>query len=205
MRLLPIFFLILCLQSITKADDLRDFEIEGFSIGDSLLDYFNEDLIMKEMSSDTVFVYKDNKFVDIGVGSTNIYPLKKNLEVYEDVGITLKPGDKEYIIYSVDGSIYCENLDTCLSQRKDIESELITFFGSNATHTSFNSPHAFDKSGQSKTYLTTFKFKSQKDVVRIIVTDWSDEITNNYSFDDSLKVEIISAELYNFLSQDIYD
>ena len=29
------------LQSFTKADDIRDFEIEGLSIGDSLLNHFN--------------------------------------------------------------------------------------------------------------------------------------------------------------------
>ena len=38
-----IFFTVLVLifgfQSWTKADDIRDFEIEGISIGDSLLDY----------------------------------------------------------------------------------------------------------------------------------------------------------------------
>ena len=29
-------------QSLTKADDIRDFEIEGMSIGDSALEYFNK-------------------------------------------------------------------------------------------------------------------------------------------------------------------
>ena len=33
------------LQSLSKADDIRDFEIEGVSIGDSVLDYYKrEDL-----------------------------------------------------------------------------------------------------------------------------------------------------------------
>ena len=35
-------FIIFSLQSWTKADDIRDFQIEGMSIGDSLLDYFSE-------------------------------------------------------------------------------------------------------------------------------------------------------------------
>ena len=65
---------------MTKADDIRDFEIEGMSIGDSLLGFFNEDSIKEEMNSDTVFIYKDNKFIDIGIGSTSAYPLKKILK-----------------------------------------------------------------------------------------------------------------------------
>ena len=38
-RLLLILILTLNFQSWTKADDIRDLEIEGMSIGDSLLDF----------------------------------------------------------------------------------------------------------------------------------------------------------------------
>ena len=41
MRLfLLILILTFNLQSWTKADDIKDFEIDGISIGDSLLDYY---------------------------------------------------------------------------------------------------------------------------------------------------------------------
>ena len=39
-RLLLILILTLSFQSLSKADDIRDFEIEGMSIGDSLLESF---------------------------------------------------------------------------------------------------------------------------------------------------------------------
>ena len=42
-RLLLILILTFSFQSLTKADDIRDFEIEGMSIGDSLLNYFTKD------------------------------------------------------------------------------------------------------------------------------------------------------------------
>ena len=42
---IAVLFLIFSFQSVTKAEDIRDFEIEGISIGDSLLDYFSEELI----------------------------------------------------------------------------------------------------------------------------------------------------------------
>ena len=35
-------------QSLAKADDIRDFQIEGISIGDSLIDYFTKKEINKE-------------------------------------------------------------------------------------------------------------------------------------------------------------
>ena len=39
---LLIFILTFSFQSLSKADDIRDFEIEGISIGDSALDHFSK-------------------------------------------------------------------------------------------------------------------------------------------------------------------
>ena len=39
---LAVLVLIFIFQSFTKADDIRDFEIEGISIGDSALNYFSK-------------------------------------------------------------------------------------------------------------------------------------------------------------------
>ena len=41
-RLLLILILTFSFQTLSKADDIRDFEIEGMSIGDSLLDHFSK-------------------------------------------------------------------------------------------------------------------------------------------------------------------
>ena len=59
-KILIILILTLSFQSWTKADVIRDFEIEGISIGDSLLDYYTEDKI--ESSSD-VF-YNNDEYLD---------------------------------------------------------------------------------------------------------------------------------------------
>ena len=48
-RLLLILILTLNFQTLTKADDIRDFQIEEMSIGDSLLDSFSEEEIKKNL------------------------------------------------------------------------------------------------------------------------------------------------------------
>ena len=48
MRLLIILIFILSLQTFTKADDIRDFEMEGISIGDSLLDFYLLEQVQNE-------------------------------------------------------------------------------------------------------------------------------------------------------------
>ena len=51
LKLIKLFIVLILLiigfQSLTNADDIKDFEIEGISIGDSLLDYYSEDEINK--------------------------------------------------------------------------------------------------------------------------------------------------------------
>ena len=41
-KFLIIIILNLCFMPLSKADDIRDFQIEGMSIGDSALDFFSE-------------------------------------------------------------------------------------------------------------------------------------------------------------------
>ena len=46
-NILFIFLLILSFQSWSKADEMSDFEIEGMSIGDSLLNFYSVNEIEK--------------------------------------------------------------------------------------------------------------------------------------------------------------
>ena len=49
--LISILILIFTLQTWTKADDISGFEMEGMSVGDSLLDHFHKDDIIKELNN----------------------------------------------------------------------------------------------------------------------------------------------------------
>jgi len=51
----------LSFQSLSKADDISDFQIEGISIGDSLLDHFKENEIneaIDESAKDRLYILK---------------------------------------------------------------------------------------------------------------------------------------------------
>ena len=58
-RLLLILILTLSFQTLSKADDIRDFEIEGMSIGGSLLDNFDKKDLNRFIKDG--YFYKDNK------------------------------------------------------------------------------------------------------------------------------------------------
>ena len=128
---IAILILINSLNSFTKADDVRDFEIEGIGISLSLLDFFTKDQIEKEKNSEFTFVYKNNKFMKIGMGEGEGFYLQKNISIYDDIGIIIKPNDHDYIVYGVQGRIFCdEGINYCLSKQEEIILDLKKIFSS---------------------------------------------------------------------------
>ena len=89
--------------------------------------------------------------------------------------------------------------------KKEIVSELIALFGDNATYKNWDDDHEYDKTGDSKTYNTTFSFKSHNDIVRVSIYDWSKKLTAEKGFPDNLKVSIVSERYMNFINKDVYN
>ena len=56
--LLLVLILSLNFQPLSKADDIRDFQIAGMSIGDSALDFFTK----KEINKNKSYMYNSKKY-----------------------------------------------------------------------------------------------------------------------------------------------
>ena len=106
---LSVLILIFSLQSWTKADDIRDFEIHGISIGDSLLDYYSADEIYENIDQN-VYKNKDGKFK-----LTGFYG---KFGEYDGLQFAIKPNDKNLIIYGINGGIFFSNMNECNVKRK---------------------------------------------------------------------------------------
>ena len=64
-----LFLILFSFSAPTFADDIRDFQIEGMSIGDSLLDYFSEEKIIKQTIPNThPFYLKVTNIISLGPG-----------------------------------------------------------------------------------------------------------------------------------------
>ena len=105
-KLLAIIVLSLYLITPSQADDIRDFQVEGISVGDSLLDYYNK----SQITSKTKGSYPgDDGFygISFSVNSAN----------YQKITPTLKKGDNEFIVYSIRGE---KKIDykNCLKKKK---------------------------------------------------------------------------------------
>ena len=190
---ISILILIFNLQSLAKADDISEFQIEGISLGDSLLDYMSE----KEIIEDNPFYYKNNKYA--------IVTCLSKASIYDFVNCTYQPSDLKLKIYSIEGVILFNNkIDKCLKKRKSIEIELSNMFKNTKKYDFGTYNHAWDKSGKSKQTVTDFIFENG-DSARVTCNDWSDKITKKYNYADELKVSITKGEFQKFIDNEAYN
>ena len=177
---LSVLILIFSLQSWTKADDIRDFEIEGFTIGGNLLDHFNTTKIQSEK-----FFFegqKDNK----KYASIKIYEELKNFK-----SLTINFLDKNYKIGSMSAFVNIQNITECRNQRKDIIREIRSLFIDTEIQ-EFDKPHFLDKSTIVETTLWTLT----NGFVRVACYNWSKE--SGYPIE--LRIDTASIDYANFLN-----
>ena len=198
-----ILFLVLSFNSASSANELKEFEIGGFSLGESLLDYFDKSDIKNELKSEYTYFYKENKYAVLGVGDGVDYNLSMKFENYDELALTVRPDDKKFIIYSVSGDIFCkDNIKKCLSQQKEIVSELEDFLG--LEFESWEKPHSVDPSGKSMVYGYNITYADGSDIA-VDVYQWSDKMKQENNFPDTLQVSISTKEFSNFLMYEAYN
>ena len=182
-----LFLLLFSFQASSWADDIRDFEIEGMSVGDSLLDYFSKE----EINANIEKYYDSDKYTVI-----EFYSLPR-FEVYSGVSFATKKFDKDFIIKTIAGVIFVENINDCYHDKNEIDKELSKMF-TNTKRQVENEKHEADKTGKSTTRAIRYYFESG-DIVTVICYDWSDDITEKFKWGDNLSVEITTKEFNNFL------
>jgi hypothetical protein len=189
-RLLTILILIFSFQSPSQADDIRDFQIEGISVGDSLLDYFKEEEIKKAQKNSYDY---SNKFIDFWV------PAKiKNKNDYDRVSIVNKKYDSKYIIYGVTASKnLTNNFEICLQLKKEVVDELSSMFVNAKKKNTGKEKHPADKTGKSFAYSTIFYIGDG--YVKIACFDFYDNNPDNWF--DEFRVDIVTEEFGNFLKK----
>ena len=191
-RLLLIFILTLSSQTLTKADDIKDFEIEEMSIGDSLLDYMSREEI--KLSKKNYFKSQKKYYV---VGTTN------NLKKYDNVDLYLKTGDKNYTIRTLGGMIAID-LKECLAIKKDISKEFDKIFSNLIVYDDVRS-HDYDKSGKSKQYQRVYSFgnaSSRDNHIRIECDTWSKAIKDKEGWTGGLNVIAMTTEILDWVYSD---
>ena len=189
--LLIFFFLIL--NNHIKADDIRDFEIDEMSIGDSLLKYFSKTKITNALKN--VIYYPGSKKMKI------ILLLPEINSSYEAYDFHILDNDPNYKIQSVKGRLKI-SLNECLKKKKVVVNELEKiFYGvkKNEYENYYNYTY-----GNSKAYLTDFNLNDGS--VRVWCANWdkNDKTVIKNNWHDTLNVSISSKNYLYFIDNEAY-
>ena len=194
-KILLTLIIILSVQSWVKADDVRDFEIEGMSIRDSLLEHVNEKLIIKN----SINLYKLDEY----------YSFVKFFDqdsVYDGFQAHYHKDDKKYRMVSLEGiKLFKNNIEDCYDLREKIVSEVTNLF-ENPKVVNENKTKLFaDKSGKSTVTSTRFYIdqESKYEDLQISCYDWADgfKFGNGTVGTDKLTVSIMTDEYFDFLDR----
>ena len=192
-RLLIILILTLSFQSWTKADDISDFQIEGMSVGDSLLNFFNE----QEIKSIDPTIYPDSdKFYDLVITSNKF-------DDFDQVTFGIKKDDKKYTINSLVGDLYFENAFLeCMKKKKEILKDISALF---PTQKKSDYKYVYKAIDDGKSYaeITEFEFKNN-DFVKIFCVNWTKESKQKRGFGDMLSVAAVNNEYQTWINNEAY-
>ena len=187
-----LFLILFSFSAPSFADDISDFQIEGMSVGDSLLNYFSKKEIKDNIN---INYYANNKYTSVEFSEL------PSFEIYDSVELNYKTDDKKYIIVAVAGALFCKkNIEKCNKKQKEIGLELSNMF-ENAKKDVQKNKHNADKSGKSTTSQINFWFKSGA-VVSIEVNDWSEKITNEKGWTDNVAVILYTPDFAQWLIND---
>ena len=180
-----LFLIFFSFSTPSFANDIRDFQIEGVSIGDSLLDYMSEEEIKE---NNVVHVYPDKKF------TVSVY--KQSTEIYDwGVGIEYKSNDQTYKIHGVQGrALFKNDIEGCYEKQDEIEKEISSMFDqTKKKNWGILKLHLKGSAAEGSTYKPiTFDFNNG-DSINIACFHYSDAPE-----DDHLKISMSSKEFSKY-------
>ena len=190
---LAFIILIFNFQSLTKADDIRDFEIEGISIGDSALDYFNK----KQLDDKSYTFSANDKYL-------TSYFYKSEFQNYDAVEVTYLKNDKNYIIKGISGGNIVSSLDECKTKYNKIKKDLNKYF-KDADSMDDDGLHPSDTTGKSKYFRTSYSINPKSNYFEIETSCIFYKGEAAKKFTSNAGVTIKDADLNYWLNNEAYN
>ena len=210
-RFVAIIILNLFVATSSHADNIRDLQIEGISIGDSALKYFSEELIKN--STTQIPGNHNNKYEWASIYDGTKISGFRNLSdfaytTFDTIEFTFKKNDKNFIIEGLSGGITNTfkknilNIEDCKKQKNEMYQDVKSIFR-NSISRSDNGSVPFDKTGKSKYFRSAIQLSKNSKYMEIEVSCvfYKGELTKNFT--TSVGTTIKSDKLNDWFA-DIY-
>lgn len=187
-----IFTFLLFFSTNTLADKISDIQIEGISIGESLMKYMSKkEILQNKENSKEIYFYLDDTFFEVY--------LYTDFENYEYLSFFVKSDDKNFLIQGIFGNNNFKDIDNCFETKDRILAELDPLFTKSEKITDIYNVRS-DPSGKSKIYATDYILPS-KDYASVECYDFHEDMQKEINQNlDSLIVSISTNELFNWLN-----
>ena len=185
-KFILVLILVFSINSSARPDDIRKFELEGISIGDSVLNFLSVEEILKKKQ-----YHKEQGNNKRVAHITNI----KSSNQYLQINVEFKTNDKNFIIIAITGFVDINrDIKKCYSKKNEIVNAISSQFVDISPRNTGKQKHEFDNSS---TYEgDVFQFKTDgKEFIRVQCYDWS----KKSGYEDQLRLEIVSSEYYKWL------
>ena len=184
---LSIIIFIFSLNSWSMADEIQEFEIDGMSIGDSLLKY--KSLKEIEKAAQNKIMYPDSIYAVIVFDANSTKP-------YDYIEVTYDIMNKEYIIEGLTGLVnYPDEYKKCKKNKKKISDEFKLIFIDSEIYENEGSHYYFPDSTVDQIDF----YPKSGGFIRVSCTDWSLKLFNENQWVDNLKVSLGSIKFSEFL------
>ena len=187
-KLLTYFFLVFfTFLTSSDAKDVTDYEINGVSIGQSLLDYLSKDEIFAEIDNNKpTYNYLTSDFGEVY--------LTLSSDEYDFMSVFVKPNDKNFIIHYVSGSKEFPNkIEKCYKKQKEIELDMSKLF-KNVKKYNHEVIFPWDSTGESKSKYVQLIFQSGN-AITISCANFSNKVKSERNMEDALSIELSLKEV----------
>ena len=184
-----LFLILFSFQTSMQADDIRDFQIEGMSLGDSALDYFTKEDIKKN----TFDYYKIKTFIPVQIDKLGFF------KTYDAVDFSYRRNDSKYIITGLNGILLITDPIECEKKLDQIILEISPIFNEAHEMKKAQIIHDADPNGKSK-YIEKQWVLTNGD--RILVQCY--DFDASFSGQNHLSISLRTKEFHEFLRKIAY-
>lgn len=191
-RLLLVFILVFGFQSLIKAEGVIEFEIEGISIGDSLLDHYSK----KEIESWVVTNYPS---------SDKYYKVETRLNdgEYEVISFHLKKNDPKFIVTELNGGkFFGTNFSKCSKFQNKVISD-ISGHTRNLEKDTYR--YYYKKVEEGKSYADIIEFTYPNgDLIRTWCVNWTSIVEKKLNFEDNFAISMTPSRHMKWINTEAY-
>ena len=197
-RLLLILILTFIFQTLTKADDIRDFQIEGMGIGDSALDFFNK----KKIDNIKSYYPNSKKFFRA--------TLNHNSDSYEKIQLHIKNNDSRYIIQGISGIIFFRDKlvseKECLKKHNEINNNLSSSLSNLKISKAKKRVLQQDKTGNSFHFTIYYDFNDEgTEYIKLGCVIYGSEYFEKFKYIDHLRLGFNSKNFSYWMRNEAFE